>query len=72
MSLFCLIDLHKLLYDTGIKGKNSLFMLSDEQLIDDVCFYYLSEVLILGLPVDIFTQEELKMASNIKIFFLIN
>ncbi|GIY61832.1 dynein heavy chain 2, axonemal, partial [Caerostris darwini] len=54
-------DLHKLLYDTGVNKKMILFLLNEDDIVDDMFLHYLSDILTIGVPFDVFTPEELRM-----------
>ncbi|KAF8783159.1 Dynein heavy chain 2 like protein [Argiope bruennichi] len=59
-------DLRDILYDTGIKNKKIVFLLSDDQIIDDIFLHFLSDILTVSVPFDVFTSHELKsMCSEI-------
>ncbi|CAL1298106.1 unnamed protein product, partial [Larinioides sclopetarius] len=54
-------DLCSILYDTGVKNKKMVFLLSDDQINEDMFLHLLSDILTVGVPLDIFISDELKM-----------
>ncbi|GFT64974.1 dynein heavy chain 2, axonemal [Nephila pilipes] len=54
-------DLHDILYKTGVKKQKLVYLISDDQITDDIILHYMSDILTVGVPLNIFTSDELKM-----------